>query len=176
MGANPRGVTQNFYPDLISKFSTIQERQVANQTHLQGRQRTSLRGKMKDSVMKQTILKPKNLAKELLSIHTVALSLAGIQRRPPNSNTQPLPVIAIGQQNLEFETKRIQDLEALADVGLVIRVEDPLKSQEVYNMRSLADNLPPAGALPSLEEQMTQAYQNDTLATEIFDDLKTGAQ
>ena len=29
--------------------------------------------------MEQTVLKPKNLPKELLSIHTVALSLAGIQ-------------------------------------------------------------------------------------------------
>ena len=36
-------------------------------------------------IIQQTILKPKNLPNELLSIHTVALSMAGIQRRPPNS-------------------------------------------------------------------------------------------
>ena len=40
----------------------------------------------------------------------------------------------------------------------------------------LADNLPPPGALPTLEEQMTQAYQNDPLAIEIFQALRTGAQ
>ena len=43
-------------------------------------------------------------------------------------------------------------------------------------MHLLADNLPPARALPTLEKQMTQAYQNDPLATEIFDALRTGAQ
>ena len=43
-------------------------------------------------------------------------------------------------------------------------------------MHLLADNLPPAGALPSLEEQNTQAYQNDTLVTEMFDALRSGAQ
>ena len=43
-------------------------------------------------------------------------------------------------------------------------------------MRLLADNLPPAGALPTLEEQMTQAYQNDPLALEIFEALRIGAQ
>ena len=61
-------------------------------------------------------------------------------------------------------------------MGQVVRVEDPLKSQEVNNMRLLADNLPPAGALPTLEEQITQAYQNDPLATEIYYALRTGAQ
>ena len=34
--------------------------------------------------MEKTILKPKNLPTEHLIIHTVSLSLAGIQRRPPN--------------------------------------------------------------------------------------------
>ena len=43
-------------------------------------------------------------------------------------------------------------------------------------MRLLADNLPPPRALPTLEEQMTQAYQNDPLAIEIFEALRTGAQ
>ena len=126
--------------------------------------------------MEQAILKPKNLPKELLSIHTVALLLAGIQRRPPNSTPRTLPIIAIGHQDLEFEAHSIQDLEALADVGLVTEVEVPLKSQEVQNMRLLADNLPPPGALPTLEEQMTQAYQNDPLALEIFEALRIGAQ
>ena len=43
-------------------------------------------------------------------------------------------------------------------------------------MRFLADNLPPPRALPTLEEQMTQAYQYDALAIEIFEALRTGAQ
>ena len=43
-------------------------------------------------------------------------------------------------------------------------------------MHLLADNLPPAGALPKLEEQMTEGYQNDPLAIEIFDALRTSAQ
>ena len=43
-------------------------------------------------------------------------------------------------------------------------------------MRLLADNLPPAGALPTIEEQMTQAYHNDPLATGLVDALRTGAQ
>ena len=77
---------------------------------------------------------------------------------------------------MEFEAQSIQDLEALADVGLVTEVEAPLQSQEVHNMRLLADNLPPPGALPTLEAQMTQAYKNDPLALEIFEALWTGAQ
>ena len=126
--------------------------------------------------MEQAILKPKNLPKEHLSIHTVALSLAGIQRRPPNSTPRTLPIIAIGHHDLEFEAYSIQDLEALADVGLVTEVEVLLKSQEVQHIRFLADNLPPPGALPTLEEQITQAYQNDPLALEIFKVLRIGAQ
>ena len=126
--------------------------------------------------MEQTILKPKNLPNKLLSIHSVALSLAGIQRRPPNRSPQTLPIIEIGPQDLEFEAHSIQDLEALADVGLVTEVEVPLKSQKVHNMRLLADNLPPPGALTTLEEQMTQASQNDPLAIEIFQALRTAAQ
>ena len=43
-------------------------------------------------------------------------------------------------------------------------------------MRLLADNLPPAGALPTLEEEMTQAYQNYPLVLEIFEALRIGAQ
>ena len=126
--------------------------------------------------MEQIILKPKNLPDELLSINLVALSLAGIQRRPSNRTLRTLPIIEIGPQDLEFEAHSIQDLEALADVGLVTEVEVPLKSQEVHNMRLLADNLPPPRVLPTLEEQITQAYQNDPLATEIFQALQTGAQ
>ena len=125
--------------------------------------------------MEQAILKPKNLPEELLSIHTVALLLAGIQRRPPNSTTRTLPIIAIEHQDLEFEAHRNQDLEALADVELVTEVEVPLKSQEVHNMCLLADNLPPPGALPTLEEQTTQAYQNDPLVLEIFVALRIAA-
>ena len=56
------------------------------------------------------------------------------------------------------------------------KVEAPLKSQEVYIMLLLADNLPPTGALPTLEAQKTQAYENDPLALEIFEALRTGAQ
>ena len=128
--------------------------------------------------MEQAILKPKNLHKELLSIQMVVLSLAGIQRRrrPPNSTPRTLSIIAIGHQDLEFEPHSIQDLEALADVGLVTEVEVPLKSQEVHNMHLLADNLPPPGVLPTLEEQMTQAYRNDPLALEIFEALRIGPQ
>ena len=126
--------------------------------------------------MEQTILKPKNLPKELLSVYILALSLAGMQRRPPNSTPRTLPIIAIGHQDLEFEGQSIQDLEALADVGLITEIEVPLKSQEVHNMRLLVDNLPPPGALPTLEEQMTQAYQNDTLVLEIFEALRIGAR
>ena len=55
-------------------------------------------------------------------------------------------------------------------------VEAPQKSQEVHNMRLLADNLPPPGALLTLDAQMTQAYQNDPLPLEIFEALRTGAQ
>ena len=126
--------------------------------------------------MEQALIKPKNLPKDLLSIHTVALSLAGIQRRPHNSTPLTLPIIAIGHQDLEFEAHTIQDLEALADVGLVTEVKVPLQSQEVENMCLLANNLPPPGALPKLEEQMTAAYQNDPLAMEIFAALRIGAQ
>ena len=126
--------------------------------------------------MEQAILKPKNLPKELLSTHKVALSLAGIQRRPPNSTPRTLPIIVIGHRDLEFEAHSIQDLEALADIGLITEVKVPRKSQEAHNMRLLADNLPPLGALPTHKEQMTQAYQNDALALEIFEFLRTGAQ
>ena len=45
--------------------------------------------------MEHAILKPKNQPKELLSSHKVALSLAEIQRRPPNSTPRTLPIIAI---------------------------------------------------------------------------------
>ena len=126
--------------------------------------------------MEQTNLKPKNLPKELLSIYTVVLALAEIQWRPPNSTPQTLPIIAIGHQDLEFEAQTIQYLEALADVGLITDVEVPLKSQEVHNMYLLADNLPPPGALPTFEEQMTQAYYNNPLALDIFKALQTGTQ
>ena len=97
--------------------------------------------------------------------------MAEIQRRPPNRTQQTLPIIEIGPQHLEFEAHTIQYLEALADVGLMTEFEVLLKSQEVHNMRLLADNLPPPGALPTLEEQMTQAYQNDPLAIDIFQAL-----
>ena len=126
--------------------------------------------------MEQAILKLKNLPKELLSIHTVALSLAGIQHPPPNSTPRTLPIIAIGYPDLEFEAQSIQDLEGLADVGLITEVEVPLKLQDVQNMHLLADNLPPPRASPTLEEQMTEAYQNDPLAMEIFEALQIGAQ
>ena len=126
--------------------------------------------------MEQAILKPKNLPKELLSTHKVALSLARIQRWPPNSTPRTLPIIAIGHHDLEFEAHSIQDLEALADVRPVTEVEVPIKSQEVQNIRLLADNLPPHRALPTPEEQMTQAYQNNHLALEIFEALRIGAQ
>ena len=43
-------------------------------------------------------------------------------------------------------------------------------------MRLLADDLPPPGVLPTLEDQLTQAYQNDPLALEIFEALRTRAQ
>ena len=43
-------------------------------------------------------------------------------------------------------------------------------------MRFLADNLPPPGALPTLEQQMTQAYQNEPRALEMFKALRTGDQ
>ena len=43
-------------------------------------------------------------------------------------------------------------------------------------MHLLADNLPPPGALPTLEEQMTKAYHNDPQVIEIFQALRTGAQ
>ena len=82
----------------------------------------------------------------------------------------------MGHQDLEFEAQGIQDLEALPDVGLVIEVKAPPKSQEVYNMCFLADNLPPPSELPTLEQQITQAYQNDPLVLEIFEALQTGAQ
>ena len=78
--------------------------------------------------MKQTILKPKTLPNELLSIHSVALSLAGIQQRPPNHTPWTLPIIEIGTQDLEFEAPSIQDPEALADEWLVTEDDIPLKS------------------------------------------------
>ena len=43
-------------------------------------------------------------------------------------------------------------------------------------MRLLLDNLSTPAALPTIEEQMTQAYHNDTLAPQIFEALQTGAQ
>ena len=77
--------------------------------------------------MEQTVLKPKNLPKELHTLHAVSISLAGIRRRPPIISTQRLPIIAIGPRDISFEAKSIQDLEALANVGLVVPFSSPLE-------------------------------------------------
>ena len=79
-------VRENSFQDFTLKLPTVLERQETKQIHSKDDQGTSPeRGDERLRHMEQTILKPKNLRKELLSIHMVALSLAGIQRRPPNS-------------------------------------------------------------------------------------------
>ena len=78
--------------------------------------------------MEHIVLKRKNLPKELLCLHAVFISLAEIQRRPPIISTQRLPIITIGPRDISFEAKSIQDLEPLADVGLVVLFDSPLES------------------------------------------------
>ena len=108
--------------------------------------------------MEQTVLKPKNLPKELLTLHAVSISLAGIRRRPPTMSTQRLPIIAIGPRDISSEAKSIRDLEALADVGLVVPFGSPPESPQSNSMSLLADsvdhgsNREPRGAVPSQTE------------------------
>ena len=63
----------------------------------------------------------------------------------------------------------------MADVGYLTEVKVTLKSQEVYNMHLLVVNLPAPWALPTLQEQITEAYQNDPQAQELFEAHRNGA-